>query len=293
MSYYYLDSDKKPQGPYTSEDLNSLKACGVIHDDTLAAAAGDSNWRPLSEVLVSADCSTWNNEIQCPHCEKEIEEKSVPNKCPHCTKWIHGNDLGLWGAFVHGMKNFTNFKGRATRTEFWGFFLFSTIIKMGCNKMTEFITLKESALFKKMLEEKENEAHFFTYIKEYLCSTPVLTAMSIDFIIWIILFIPFLAVSVRRLHDTGRTATSVVLGTCSLIMVYISGAAFVWQISNVENFGQAVENLPLEEYVSSVFILGASSVFYILISIYLFIMMLLPSNPGSNKFGPCAFLKKI
>lgn len=293
MTYYFLNSDKKPQGPYSMEDLNSLKASGVIRDDTLAAAAGDSDWRPLSEVLIHTKCSTWNNDIKCPHCEKEIEEKFVPNKCPYCSNWIHGNNLGLWGAFVFGMKNFANFKGRATRTEFWGFVLFCTIIKMGCNKMTEFITMNQTAVLEKMLEEKENEAHFYTFMKEYMCSTPVLTAISIDFVVGIILFIPFLAVSVRRLHDTGRTATSVVLATCSLISVYITGAAFLFQVGSIENFPQFAENFPSAGYISSVFMLGSSSVFYILISIYLFIMMLLPSNPGSNKFGPCSFLKKI
>lgn len=293
MTYYYLNSDKKPQGPYSKEDLNSLKASAIINDDTLAAAAGDSNWRPLRDVLISSECSTWNKEIKCPHCEKEIDEKFVPNKCPYCSKWIHGNELGLWGAFLFGLKNFSNFKGRASRTEFWGFFLFSTIIKIACNKLTEFITMNQSALLEKVVGDGNDNVHFFSIMREYICSIPVMIAMSIDFIIWMILFIPFLAVSVRRLHDTGRTATPVVLATCSLIMVYVFGVTFLLQCGTIESFGQSEEEFFFKEYISFLFMLGASSIFYVLISVYLFIMMLLPSNPGSNKFGPCAFTKKI
>ena len=177
MTYYYLDSDRKLQGPYSAEDLNMLKANGVINDDTLAAAAGDSNWKPFHDLAISTKCSTWNNEIKCPFCEKQIEERFVPNRCPHCAHWIHGNELGLWGAFVHGMKNFANFKGRATRTEFWGFFLFSTIIKMLCNKITQLLCYEESTLFEKMVDD--NKLSTIELLREYLSSAAVLTAISI------------------------------------------------------------------------------------------------------------------
>ena len=80
MKYYYLNEDKKPQGPYSESELLAFKESGLINDSTLAAVAGDAKWRPLGELLaakvapVEEECSTWNNELgNCPHCGKMIE----------------------------------------------------------------------------------------------------------------------------------------------------------------------------------------------------------------------------
>ena len=66
MKYYYLNEDKKPQGPYNENELAAFKQSGLINDETLAAVAGDSKWRRLGDLLnkdVEADCSTWNIEL--------------------------------------------------------------------------------------------------------------------------------------------------------------------------------------------------------------------------------------
>jgi uncharacterized membrane protein YhaH (DUF805 family) len=64
-----------------------------------------------------------------------------------------------------GISNFTNFKGRASRSEFWWFFLFSQLIQ--------------------------------TFAQQISVSTATVT--------WFVLLIPGLSVHVRRLHDSGRS----------------------------------------------------------------------------------------
>jgi uncharacterized membrane protein YhaH (DUF805 family) len=64
-----------------------------------------------------------------------------------------------------GISNFTNFKGRASRSEFWWFFLFSQLIQ--------------------------------TFAQQVSVSTATVT--------WFALLIPGLSVHVRRLHDKGRS----------------------------------------------------------------------------------------
>ena len=65
MKYYYLNEDKKPQGPYSEAELVAFKQSGMINEDTLAAAAGDSRWQRLEDLLnkeTAEECSTWNKE---------------------------------------------------------------------------------------------------------------------------------------------------------------------------------------------------------------------------------------
>lgn len=74
--------------------------------------------------------------------------------------------------------NYVNFNGRARRSEFWYFYLFTLILSVVLSIVT-FV----------------------------LGGVPVLGAI-IKFVIWVIevaIFIPSLAVAWRRLHDTGRS----------------------------------------------------------------------------------------
>ena len=51
MKYYYLDSEKKVQGPVSETELRVMHESGRLSDETLAAAAGDSGWKPLFTLL--------------------------------------------------------------------------------------------------------------------------------------------------------------------------------------------------------------------------------------------------
>lgn len=48
--YHYLDLSKKPQGPFSIDQLRDLETKGIITSETLVASAGDSRWRPWREI---------------------------------------------------------------------------------------------------------------------------------------------------------------------------------------------------------------------------------------------------
>jgi len=97
-----------------------------------------------------------------------------------------------------GISNFTNFKGRASRSEFWWFFLFSQLIQ--------------------------------TFAQQVSVSTATVT--------WFALLIPGLSVHVRRLHDSGRSLTWLLWLVASLVGVAIAFVGLLMQttqtISNLD-----------------------------------------------------------
>ena len=84
-------------------------------------------------------------------------------------------------AIKSGFRNCFNFKGRASRTEFWYFILFYTLV---------FYTM----------------GAIISFMIPYFMLKPITpqAALGICSILFIILLIPLLALTVRRLHDTER-----------------------------------------------------------------------------------------
>ena len=301
MKYYYLNEDKKPQGPYSENELAAFKQSGLINDETLAAVAGDSKWRRLGDLLnkeVEADCSTWNKELgKCPHCEQMLEGNSVPEICPHCQKSIHGANRGLWYAFLYAIRNSFNYKGRATRTEFWGFYLFSYIISLAVGQITGIFVSEQQAIMEQeaaALDENATPADLVRILSDFFTDPSVMVSEGISAVISLALFIPMLAVTARRLHDTGRSVAGLIAGCVSYIALFVSFAALIVIIgSNLEAIlGDAFKMDESAELVGAFTAMMVSFVVFCLISIYLFVMMVLPSTPGSNKYGPSTLFPK-
>ncbi len=85
-------------------------------------------------------------------------------------------------------ENYCNFSGRARRSEYWNFILFTMILSY----IVYFVALVFVALFKD--------------------SFIILIPLILFFAFFIYLFIPGLAVMVRRLHDTGRSGLYYFIG---------------------------------------------------------------------------------
>ena len=51
MYYYTLAPDFSIGGPFTAVSMMEMQATGTIHADTPAAAAGDTSWVPLGELI--------------------------------------------------------------------------------------------------------------------------------------------------------------------------------------------------------------------------------------------------
>ena len=143
---------------------------------------------------------------------------------------------------------YATFSGRASRSEFWWFYLFTIILSV-----------------------------IFTIIEE--SAEPVLI------LYWIVqlgLTLPTLAVSARRLHDTNRSGWWILLpfvGFGVLIMFLYP------DYSGADSFIQMVGMMLVFEMVSEmVFIF--SGIWIFAWWIVLLIFMALKSSPGENRYGP-------
>lgn len=144
-------------------------------------------------------------------------------------------NLGVFGYFTKCLKNYANFKGRARRKEFWSFILFNVLV---------------GALF----------AVFEIFIMgvRYDTQGPVRLMYSLA------VFLPGLAVGVRRLHDIGKSGWSYlvisILSTgWNYLVIFIPLAG--WSYFFIVNFILAIGG------------------------ILLLVWCCRDSQPGTNKYG--------
>ena len=95
--------------------------------------------------------------------------------------------------YLHVLKNYATFSGRARRKEYWMFFLFNVLISLGLGVL-DVVAGTYSV---------EYETGFFSGLYSLL------------------VLIPSIAVSVRRLHDTNRSGWWVVISLIPIIGVLV------------------------------------------------------------------------
>ncbi len=134
--YYYLNVDKKPLGPFSREELIAQQLEGKISADVLVAADGGAQWLPLAQVLTQEPELTSTDTLSpwtCNFCNKQHPASAgqLVLSCPSCRKAFAPNpESSLWAHFLSSMRRFACFKGRATRKEFWSFYLFHLLITL-------------------------------------------------------------------------------------------------------------------------------------------------------------------
>ncbi|MDB4161311.1 DUF805 domain-containing protein [Bacteroidia bacterium] len=100
-------------------------------------------------------------------------------------------EKNLWQQYVHVItKNYANFNGRARRKEYWGFFLFNIIISYA-------------------------SAFIFTSIDPTLALVSSIYSLAV--------FIPSLAVAVRRMHDVGKSGWYILIPIYNIILAVTDG----------------------------------------------------------------------
>ena len=95
--------------------------------------------------------------------------------------------------YLHVLKNYATFSGRARRKEYWMFFLFNVLISLGLGVL-DVVAGTYSV---------EYETGFFSALYSLL------------------VLIPSIAVSVRRLHDTNRSGWWILISLIPLIGVIV------------------------------------------------------------------------
>ena len=111
------------------------------------------------------------------------------------------------------MRKYVTFSGRATRSEFWWFYLFTVLVNLVA-------TSQASSFVPNLLDGQdmtENESSYFLNNFFFLYLSTITS---------LILLLPSLAVAVRRLHDVGRSGLWIliaftVIGIIPLLIWYV------------------------------------------------------------------------
>jgi uncharacterized membrane protein YhaH (DUF805 family) len=158
------------------------------------------------------------------------------------------------------LKNYAKFSGRASRAEFWWFFLFT---------MIAYVVLLFAA------------GGAGAGLASMNPGTALATGtfggfMAVVGLFWLALFIPMLAVQIRRLHDINRTGWW--LGAFWLLYIVYIGLTFGLVASVGANPGAPPS-------MGGFAVLGVIAIVFFVYSIVLLVFFCLPGTKGANRYG--------
>ena len=192
--------------------------------------------------------------VFCRGCGAPINEYAP--FCPQCgarqaiTRATSPGD-GIPRTFGHSveicLQKFANFRGRAPRAEFWFFQLFALIVNIGYGFVCGFI----GAAFK-------------------FDVAPILPAAGL------LLFVPNLAVLIRRLHDLNRS------GWFALPWA-IAGLTYDFTKIFAPNFFIHHQSKPDPAIIAYI---GLAILFFFGYFLLMLVWTCLPGTRGDNRFGP-------
>ena len=179
--------------------------------------------------------------------------------------------MGFWESVRTCFRKYFDFKGRARRSEYWWYFLFSVV---ACLIWALFGTLLLALPIGMAVEHVSgNETAGLTTMIIILC-IPLL-----------FLVLPSFSVQVRRLHDTGRSGwwvvASVILEIAASALPFI---LFGWDASDfdfTEEFSRSFELSTAAGVADVVFSFATNA-----LSITLIVFSVFDSHKTENKYGP-------
>ena len=164
------------------------------------------------------------------------------------------------GWALRPLKRYAEFSGRSSRAEFWWFFLFVIIIYVG----VLFIMGAMGAGVSSMNPGASLVAGTFS------------GSVLVVILFWLLLFIPTLAVQIRRLHDINRTGWW--LGGFWLLYVIYMGLTF-------SLMANAMRNPAAPSNTGGFAAIGIFAIAFFVYSIVLLVFFCLRGTTGANKYG--------
>ncbi|MBL4628264.1 MAG: DUF805 domain-containing protein [Roseicyclus sp.] len=162
-----------------------------------------------------------------------------------------------------------NFTGRARRAEYWWFAVWQIVLGMGMGGYYGFQTasrLQNDPAFAAMMQRPdEAEAYIIGQVAPY--------ALPIAFGYLVLLVIPSLSVTIRRLHDTDRSGWNIFMPTLVAIVSGIIGAVMMGASAATGSAGGAMLSMLL------------ISIPTFIASIWFLVWLCLPGTRGDNRFG--------
>jgi uncharacterized membrane protein YhaH (DUF805 family) len=164
------------------------------------------------------------------------------------------------GWALRPLKNYAKFSGRASRAEFWWFFLFVMILY--------FLALFIVGGMGRGLAAMNPGADIF---RGTFSSSVVVVVLY-----WLFLFIPTLAVQIRRLHDINRSGWWLA-GFWLLYVIYM-GLTFSMMSTATSNPG-------MPPNMGNLAAVGIFAIGLLVYSIILLVFFCLRGTQGPNRFG--------
>jgi len=140
-------------------------------------------------------------------------------------------------------KKYFKFRGRASRSEFWYFIFFSIIIILLIGTLDNILGIKYSIPIKTI--------HFVKETGE-LIKTTIYQPINISQIAFgLILFIPFISIGIRRLHDIGKSGWWYIIAFIPLIGILILLVFFVLpSVGRTNRYGSEPAKKETEDYIN-------------------------------------------
>ena len=165
--------------------------------------------------------------------------------------------MNFGNAVVSGYKNALNFSGRSSRSEYWWFALFSALL--ASLMAVGAVIFGFSGLTVDSSDQEVIDALLRTFV-------PALA------VIWVVVGLPLVAAGFRRLHDMGQSGIWYGLLAGAQIFTTITG--FI-SIKAHSSSGNASFDLGI----------GFAGVAFNVLQLVVFVMTLMPSQQGINRFG--------
>ena len=181
---YYLDGSRNQQGPVPADEIARLVRNGAVRRDTLIWYAGMPNWRPIGQVSEFASLFVQAAPPRAPAAPASLGAAAMQASAPMAGVYagqaqrarpFEPPRMGFGRAIATCFRQYVDFTGRARRAEYWFWHLF-----------------------------------YFLALVVLLALDGVVAAAGLRVSVFgllgiLALFLPSLAVAVRRLHDTDKS----------------------------------------------------------------------------------------
>lgn len=145
------------------------------------------------------------------------------------------------------IQDYYTFSGRARRSEYWWFILFVTVVSV-------ILSAIDSVIFGMGM------------------------LLGLNGLFGLLTLVPQLAVSWRRMHDTGRSGWFNLLPVAPLVLLF--------PLLLIGFLGRSLFDPPLFDSADVVVFYIFSLVIFVIAMIRVVIWLVLPSQSGENRFGP-------
>ena len=170
--------------------------------------------------------------------------------------------MSFTDAVQTGFRKYVVFSGKASRSEYWWFFVFLLLANTACGAI-------DSVIFgNDLIEEHVIDAQTYATIK---------TTGPVQSTFWLLTVLPFLAASWRRMHDAGRSGLFLFLPVI-IVLAFGFGAA---------SFGVMPDDVGWSGHVGVAALIVTAGLLSLLISVILLLWWLTrPSQCTTNDYGP-------